>query len=125
MITVKEKTLVVKGVKETENATYQIEYIIITEAKNPVIRQVTAEVEDFTSQMVEDVNNPGTYIPSDVKTIVGTLRYQDGMMINGNFPYSEKYSTYVEDFMSIIKDATEGNTIDETQPMVEEPASIL
>lgn len=95
---VKSITTIVNTDKTTVNARYDVSYSIIkdTSSDNAQLQSVTANVYEI--QVLEDEVKQENFI--------GKLEMQNGVMMPTQFPFSNKYPTYVSEFVDIIKEIT-------------------
>lgn len=84
--------------KTTENGIYRVVYSV---SENKLENLLVTVFEKTSAEMPGTDGNP---VIQEVKTEIGSINLNRGVLNMYNFPYSEKYATYVADFDATVQE---------------------
>lgn len=90
-----QEGVIVDAKKETENAMYTIRYQYMDTYDNKQLLAISVSVGE---RMLDETDGMPTY------TNIGTMDYNNGQISMSGFPYSEKTSTYMDEFTAIVEE---------------------
>lgn len=95
---VKSITTIVNAEKTTTHARYAVSYSVIKDAASESVQLQSVTADVYELQTLEDQVKQENFI--------GKLEMQYGIMVPTQFPFSNRYSLYVSEFVDIINEVT-------------------